>query len=384
MSQRVLISGYYGFNNMGDEAVLAGLLVGLRQVAPTVQPVALSGCPAATSAMHGIESIPRFRMGAVWQALRRSAGLISGGGSLLQDVTSKRSVYYYLGVMAMARLAGRPFCICGQGLGPLRSPLARRMTGRVLKQARSIWVRDHAAGEMVNTLLAGGEVQLYIAADPAFLLPPANEEQGRRALEEAIGRKIGAIGPLWLVAMRPWQNEQRQSYILQALVKAAKTADAGLVFVAMHPAHDQPPAEHLCREAREQGVRSHVLVGSDVRQVCNLLAGADLVIAMRLHALILAVAAGVPGVAVSYDPKVTAFAQELALPCLPLERLDAAGVAVLTRLILDTWTRQAALRTHLQQAVADSRRRARQALACCIAGLGLPTASHGDVGDGQN
>jgi polysaccharide pyruvyl transferase WcaK-like protein len=411
MLERVLISGYYGFDNMGDEAVLAGLLAGMRQIAPEVQPVVLSACPETTRVVHGVECVPRAHVGAVWQAMRSSAGLISGGGSLLQDVTSKRSVYYYLAIMVMAQLAKRPFCICGQGMGPLQSPMARRVTGRVLRGARSIWVRDHAAGKLVDALLTGSDkpdaldvdkqqsftitsvvreyrlqsssgrvIPLYIAADPAFLLPVPDRDQVSRIYQELVPRNAGA-GPVWLVAMRPWQHTQWQSHLVQALVNAAKTVDACLVFLALHPDQDQTLAERLYQDVQAQGVCSYVLAGLDLHQVRALLAGADMVIAMRLHALIMAVAAGVPGVAVSYDPKVTAFAQEMALPCLPLQDLDATGAEHLTEQIISASMQQARLRTHLEQVVTEQRQRALQVLAVSLASLGLPTTVHGYEAD---
>lgn len=110
--RRLVISGYYGFRNSGDEAVLKSILTALEEAASqagvTVKPVVLSAEPEWTTRQYGVEAVPRMKLAAVRQALRDSDGLISGGGSLLQDATGLGSIPYYLGIMEMARWAGKP------------------------------------------------------------------------------------------------------------------------------------------------------------------------------------------------------------------------------------------------------------------------------------
>ena len=79
---RVVVSGYHGFGNMGDEAVLAALVQQVREMAPGVQCVALSGNPARTASAYGIEAIPRTSVADIVRELRRADLLVSGGGSL--------------------------------------------------------------------------------------------------------------------------------------------------------------------------------------------------------------------------------------------------------------------------------------------------------------
>jgi polysaccharide pyruvyl transferase WcaK-like protein len=104
-SFRAVISGYYGFGNVGDEAILAGLLQGFRELAPEATLTVLSGDPAATEAEHGVPAWPRGVRHAA-SAIRQADLLVSGGGGLLQDATSWRSPLYYLWVLQMARKRG--------------------------------------------------------------------------------------------------------------------------------------------------------------------------------------------------------------------------------------------------------------------------------------
>ena len=91
---RIVISGYYGFANAGDEAMLAAIIKALRSTEDSVELTVISGNPQATAAQYGVSSIHRFNPLEIFSALRSCDLLLSGGGSLLQDVTSKRSLLY--------------------------------------------------------------------------------------------------------------------------------------------------------------------------------------------------------------------------------------------------------------------------------------------------
>ena len=101
---RILISGYYGFGNAGDEAVLAAILASLRRQVPEAQCDVLSIDPKTTTRLHGIPAYHRARPREVLTALRRCDLFVSGGGSLLQDVTSLNSLLFYLAQIRLARL----------------------------------------------------------------------------------------------------------------------------------------------------------------------------------------------------------------------------------------------------------------------------------------
>src|SRR5690625_4995271 len=160
---RVLISGYYGYGNFGDEALLAGLLSLIRELG--AEPLVLSGQPDRTRAEHGVEAVHRYR--GLPAALRRADALISGGGGLLQDRTSARSLSYYLGVLRLARLAGLRTMVYGQSIGPL-SGAGRRRLKRVLSRI-PVAVRDTLSIELLGEL----GISAQLVADPALLLKKA-------------------------------------------------------------------------------------------------------------------------------------------------------------------------------------------------------------------
>lgn len=284
---RLVVSGYHGFGNTGDEAILAGMLHGLRAIDGDVEVTVLSGDPPQTAGTHGVKAVPRADPRAVWRALRASDGLISGGGSLLQDRTSARPVAYYTGVMRLARLARRPYAIHAQGLGPVRRRLNRAMAAAALRGAAAVSLRDPDSVALARGL--GVRRSIALAPDPALGLSPPRVDPS------------GAV----VVAMREWGREGRH---LDTVRRALAELGRDLPVVAL-PMHE--PVDRAASARVVAGIPGASVVGPDasLRDRLAAIASARVVIGMRLHALILAGATGVPAVAISYDPKVDAWAR---------------------------------------------------------------------------
>lgn len=283
---RVVISGYYGYGNTGDEAVLAGLLTALRTIDPGIEAVVISGDPAATRRQHGVRAIARSSARGLWRALRAADGLVSGGGSLLQDVSSARPVAYYTGVMHVARLAGRRYTVHAQGLGPIRRASNRHLARYALERAAAVSLRDPDSIRLAGEL--GVRRAISFAPDPALALHPPAAESAHVA-----------------IAIRPWPGIEHQIASLRQVVSAL-ASNMPVIAVPMQEAMDR-----LIGEALVAGIggASVAPVARSLDDQLSVIASARAVIGMRLHALILAAAAGVPGVAISYDPKVASWAE---------------------------------------------------------------------------
>ena len=137
--QRVICSGYYGKGNGGDEALLASLL---QMLPPTVEPIVLSGNPAQTQAYYQVEVCDRMNGLQVLNALRRADGLIWGGGSLMQDVTSAISPFYYGGLMGLAQQMGLKTIAWAQGIGPLNRSISQGLAKKTFSRCSAVSVRD--------------------------------------------------------------------------------------------------------------------------------------------------------------------------------------------------------------------------------------------------
>ena len=170
------VSGYYGCGNAGDEAVLAGIAASFaRQAGERVRLTVLSQNPDATIAQHGLQAIDRMDLSHVRATLRESDLLLSGGGSLLQDTTSIRSLLYYLWIARMAFQMGKPVMFYAQGMGPLRRPLSRWLVRLVANRAAYLTVRDEPSALLLKTIGVTNP-RLEVTADPAFALMPATSD----------------------------------------------------------------------------------------------------------------------------------------------------------------------------------------------------------------
>jgi polysaccharide pyruvyl transferase CsaB len=303
---RLAISGYYGFGNAGDEAVLGGILAAFKLKAGTEPNDAwvLSGDPAATEREHGVHAVPRMDGKLIRQAFRDADLIISGGGSLLQDVTSLRSLAYYLWTLALARRSGRPVFVYAQGIGPLRRAISRWVVRWFLARVDAITVRDEASAETLRRIgLRRAEVR--VTADPVFALPAPDRARGRAALRAAgidDGRPVVGIAP------RPWPGTD---VVGLAARTARKLADGGYA-VALMPMQVQQDAP-ICREAAAacgEGGR-YVEAASGYRAAMELCAGVDAMIGMRMHALAFGAVGGAALVGIAYDPKVSALMHTL-------------------------------------------------------------------------
>ncbi|AWP30711.1 polysaccharide pyruvyl transferase family protein [Paenibacillus sp. Cedars] len=173
-SKTIVISGYYGFKNSGDEAVLKSILTALEQEGQAagveINPVVLSIDPEWTSAAYGVKSVHRMKLGEVRQAIKASDGLISGGGSLLQDATSPKTIPYYLGVLKIAQWLGKPTFIYAQGVGPVNRKLFYPVIRSVFRKCTYISVRDIQSGELLQSMGISAEA-IHVVPDPVMGLP---------------------------------------------------------------------------------------------------------------------------------------------------------------------------------------------------------------------
>jgi polysaccharide pyruvyl transferase CsaB len=295
MPKKIVISGYYGFGNTGDEAVLAGILATFRILRLDADVTVLSADPERTKREHpGVQAVHRFRLADVKGSLRQADLFISGGGSLLQDVTSARSTLYYLFILKLAQHYRVPTVIYAQGVGPLNRLIIRKSAAHILNRTRAITVRDADSKDLLESM--GVKIPVDVTADPAFLVEPDLDEAAD--LLDHMGlldKKL--IG----ISLRPWKSNRWLKSALDGISSACSEIGAVPVVIPMQEETDADWAKGLESAVVIRGVR-------DARVIKGIIAECGILVGMRLHSLIFAADVGVPVVPISYDPKVTAFA----------------------------------------------------------------------------
>ena len=299
----VVICGAYGRGNAGDDAILEAILQEMRSIDPDMPITVLTKDPKATRLTYRVRTAGRMDVG-TWKKAMRHAGLyINGGGSLIQDVTSRRSLWFYLHNIQAAHKAGCKVQMYGCGIGPVLREQHRKLAASVLNA--SVDVITLREPDSLKELQSMGvtKPEILLTADPALTLPAASEDEIDSVLLRA---GIPPHGKYLCFALRNWKGfEDKAPLFAQAAKYAYETYGLTPVFAAVEK-HLDPVAGRLAATGLD--IPHYFLddAGS-AGTIIGALSRMQAVVSMRLHALIFAAGQGIPLAGVVYDPKVSAF-----------------------------------------------------------------------------
>ena len=320
----VVICGAYGKGNSGDNAILNAIVEQLHHIDPDLPITALSRDPMETKLCAGIDAVYTFSVFKIGRLLRRTKLYISGGGTLMQDATSTRSLLYYLFSIRQAHRCGCKVMLYGCGIGPISKERNQKRTAKVLNRyVNTISVRDRYS---IDTLeqLGVTEPEIHLNADPALLIDPPDTDELRSYL-----RRSGLVeGKSYvMIALRPWDGFTEK---IGAFAAAAEYLhrEYGLIplLYAMEPARDEAAVKAVAEKIH----CPHLVLsaGTNGAEILALVRRMSLVISMRLHTLIFASGQGVPVVGIVYDPKVSGFLDYLGQDLyLPLQEVNLGALA---------------------------------------------------------
>ena len=340
-SPTILIAGYYGYNNAGDEAILDGILTELNSLGENFHYVVLSGDPAFTENLHAVRAIAWSDIGAMVEAVKNASLVIVGGGGLIQDywgadekslLTQRQGGMSEFGApILLANLFGIPSMFYAVGVGPLKTIEGRRF-GRVLfESADRATVRDQESLALLGEIGVINK-EIPVALDPAFYANP-------QSMPTEFGEQLNEFPHPWIgVSLRYWQIEVQppewHPQVSMALDEVLNTLGGSVIFL---PFHD---SDYFLEDDREQarkvqsGMQKEsrsVIAGGDLHalQTYAAIEQFDLLLGMRLHSLVAALRAGIPCVGLNYDPKVASFLKSFQLTdfAIDLSNLDGALLA---------------------------------------------------------
>jgi len=316
----VLICGAYGKGNAGDDAILEAIIRQMRGIDPDVPLYVLTRTPKATKMRYRIGAVHTFDFPGFLHIMRRTRLYLNGGGSLIQDVTSSRSLQYYLFSIRCARWTGNRVLMYGCGIGPVNKKRNIRRAARVINRCVDvITLREDTSREELARM-GVNRPEIRVTADPALLMRPADDSRAESFL---LANGLRPDGKYLLFVLRPWTGFSDKASAFAEAARRART-QYGLtpVFMALEPARDL----EACRTAAKlTGDSSPVLAApDDGGLLVALMRRMQAVVSMRLHALIFATAVGTPVVGAVYDPKVRAFLDYIGQKrYLPLPEIDS-------------------------------------------------------------
>lgn len=296
----ILMSGYYGFDNSGDDAILKAIVKDIKEKDENIEIVVLSNNPKKTEEMYSVKAVNRFHLKDLITAIKSTSLLISGGGSLLQDVTSTRSLLYYLAVMTLAKLFKKPIMIYANGIGPIDKSINRFLTKEILNRVNLITLRDEDSRSYLEKMKVKNK-NIYVTADPVFTLNKAPQNRIDEIFEnENIPKDKKLIG----ISIRHWKKaDNLEETIGKAIDLIIEKYDVNVVLIPMH----YPEDLEISLRVMENIKSSNCFVIKDkysVEEIMGVIKELDIIVAMRLHSLIYAATQEIPMVGLVYDPKV--------------------------------------------------------------------------------
>ena len=298
----IMISGYYGYENNGDDLLLKSIIGDFRMRATDVHIVVLSMSPKSTRATYGVDSINRSNFFKINRLLKKTNLLISGGGGLIQDVTSTRSLLYYLHVILLAKLYGVKVMLYANGIGPIRKATNKLVTSEIINRVDLITVRDKSSLNELTQLKITKPL-IYLTADAAF---SSSIKLDLSEKELILKKYMLKEHKYFCIAIRDFYNlaDGFHAELAKALDYVVDKYDLMPVFLLMQPHNDAHIAKLVMSImnhkslmlAEEEYLKDNVVV--------TLIAYSRFVLAMRLHSVIYAARTCSPVIGIIYDKKV--------------------------------------------------------------------------------
>ena len=299
----VLICGAYGKGNAGDDSILEAVLNQLRDIDPDMPIHVLSRNPKETSCRYRVRAVHTFHFLRFIARMKKTKLYISGGGSLIQDATSTRSLRYYLANISLAKRCGNEVLMYGCGIGPVNNRRNRKKAGRVIdRNVDLITLREEGSVEELRTM-GVFTPPIRVTADPALLIEPEKSSSVSRYMSE---QGLDPFGRYAMFVLRPWKGfEDKASVFAQTAQKLYDQHGLTPVFLALEPGKDMRCSQSVSAMV---DCPSFVLPApQDGHMIVGLMGRMQVVVSMRLHALIFGSGQGIPLVGVVYDPKVSGF-----------------------------------------------------------------------------
>ncbi len=290
---KVALVGYFGHDNLGDEAILLSVLQQLKRYNRVKQITVFSANPQETKKKYSVLSLNRKSFPDIIAGISMSDYIIFAGGTLIQDKTSFASLLYYLGIILLSRTYGKKVILYSQGIEPLKYPISRWIVAYVLHFVHYISVRDEESIKYLQKTLKL-QKRVNFTVDSALMLAPYLKNNLYKGL---IGLNFMGFTDFPIVD------------VAQQLEKFAQVKNIKYLYLSLHP------------EDERIGKELQLILGDDkvvilekienIAEFLGVIAQLDMLVGARLHSLILSASVHVPFLGIHYHDKVESFSKEV-------------------------------------------------------------------------
>lgn len=337
---KIVISGYYGFNNSGDDALLEAIIKDICEIYDDCTITVLSNSPDETRKKYKVDAINRYNIPLLLSKIYSCDLLISGGGTLIQDATSTKSLMYYLFIIKIAKLFKKKVMLYANGIGPLTSFKNIDKTREILNEVDLITLRDeNSKAQLEHIRVVKPHIEL--TADPAFLLEP--DDRGRDILNSyAVPEDKEILG----ISIRKWKEnpENFEDIIAEFCDYAADEYGFFPVFIPMQHRLDY----NIAVSVKNKMKNDSAVIGSgyNAQSLISILGETKLCVGMRLHTLIYSAIANIPMIGIVYDPKVSGFLEYMGVN--HYEKITDVSTEVLKKQLDDICQNYDAEKSHIK------------------------------------
>lgn len=286
----ILISGYFGFGNVGDEVILLSEISYLKNIFPQAELTVLSGNPKYTQENFKIKSIYYKNFFTLIKEIKSTDLFISGGGGLLQDKTSFRSLLYYLSLIYLAQKFKKKVVVFSQSVGPLNFSLSKFLVQKILNKVNYIFIRDHSSCQLLQELKIKKRVE--IIPDISFYLSsPLNSPLIKEGLRGV--KNVGVI-----------IKKNHQIYRVLSELNTLKNVD--IYFLVFYP-----PDYYLIKKVIQSIPSKPKVIFPTAFNIFNIMKKFDLIVGERLHSLIFSAILNIPFIALGEEEKIVDFTLDI-------------------------------------------------------------------------
>lgn len=292
----IVLSGYYGFSNSGDDAILKMIISEIKNYNPNMGITILSNRPNDAKAIYSVNAVNRWNIFSIINVLKKSKVFISGGGSVIQDVTSTKSLLYYLGLIVLAKSHNNKVMLYANGIGPVKHKKNLKRVKNVLNKTDIITLRETDSKEFLDELGVMNP-KIAVTCDPVIGINDIDFEEAENLLfrNNLYGKKFA------VVSVRPWKAAPLfEQEFIKAANRLKKENDIELLFIPLHHPADVEFSKKLAEATGSVCIEKKL----SAEMCIGLAKYSEFVVGMRLHMLIYAFVAEVPALGISYDPKV--------------------------------------------------------------------------------